>query len=254
MVSSVRKMAIVEIEVIDSPVVLITTFLKCFSQQKVLSFYLIHKRAVRKFSQCTPVPMSYSSLVDLQDSEKEKLIIFLVCKLILCSEMFLSICDFWNLFFVKYFFPCREEKCGIMLPWLQNFCISTNYLGRDSHLHCWMTKGKYGLPLCSWVQSCGGSKVMLVNCFVFFYHIFRTMVCWDPEILLPWQCDITTAPIHYNSPFFKELCNILYDHPVIRSHFFFSCPDKVKSFLYLAANPRNTTTLLEAAKVAFCRP
>ena len=38
--------------------------------------------------------------------------------------------------------------------------------------------------------------------FCFFYHIFRTMVCWDPEILLPWQCDITTAPIHYNSPFF----------------------------------------------------
>ena len=79
MVSSVHKVAIVEIEVIDSPVVSITTFLKCFSQQKVLSFYLIHKRAVRKFSQCTPVPMSYSSLVDLQDSEKEKLIIFLVC-------------------------------------------------------------------------------------------------------------------------------------------------------------------------------
>ena len=80
MVSSVRKVAIVEIEVITSrPVVSITTFLNCFSQQKVLSFYLIHKRAVRKFSQCTPVPMLHSSLVNLQDLEKEKLIIFLVC-------------------------------------------------------------------------------------------------------------------------------------------------------------------------------
>ena len=94
MVSSVHKVAIVEIEVIDSPVVSITTFLKCFSQQKVLSFYLIHKRAVRKFSQCTPVPMSYSSLVDLQDLEKEKLIIFLVCLLIFML---------WNVFVHLWF-------------------------------------------------------------------------------------------------------------------------------------------------------
>ena len=37
-------------------------------------------------------------------------------------------------------------------------------------------------------------KVIHVNCFVFsFCHIWRTTGCWDPEILLPWQRDVTTS-------------------------------------------------------------
>ena len=30
---------------------------------------------------------------------------------------------------------------------------------------------------------------------IFFCHICRTTLCGDPEILLPWQCDITTSPL-----------------------------------------------------------
>ena len=36
-------------------------------------------------------------------------------------------------------------------------------------------------------------KVVLVNFFILFCQICRTTVCWDPEILLPWQRDVTTS-------------------------------------------------------------
>ena len=46
---------------------------------------------------------------------------------------------------------------------------------------------RYGLPFCSWVQSCTGKLYMSFSPLVlFFCHIWRTTVCWDPEILLPW--------------------------------------------------------------------
>ena len=32
-------------------------------------------------------------------------------------------------------------------------------------------------------------------------HICRTMVCRDPEILLPWQRDVTTSPLSIGLPF-----------------------------------------------------
>ena len=37
--------------------------------------------------------------------------------------------------------------------------------------------------------------------FRFSYHIWRTTVCRDPEILLPWQRDVTTSPLSIGLPF-----------------------------------------------------
>ena len=31
---------------------------------------------------------------------------------------------------------------------------------------------------------------------IFFCYICRTVVCWDPEILLSWHCDVMTAPLY----------------------------------------------------------
>ena len=39
-------------------------------------------------------------------------------------------------------------------------------------------------------------KVTDVNFFVFFCHICRTMLCCNPEILLPWTCDVMTSPLY----------------------------------------------------------
>ena len=38
-------------------------------------------------------------------------------------------------------------------------------------------------------------KVLRAN--FFFCHICRTTVCWDPEILLQWQRDVTTSPLYW---------------------------------------------------------
>ena len=60
---------------------------------------------------------------------------------------------------------------------------------------------KYGLLFCSWEQSSTGKSYMS-NFFVFFFcHIFRTTLCWDPDILLS-SCDVTTCPLY------KALCQL----------------------------------------------
>ena len=56
-----------------------------------------------------------------------------------------------------------------------------------NYLFC---RKKYGLPFCSWVQS------IICQFFVFFCHIFRTMVCWDPDIFLPWQRYVTSSSFY----------------------------------------------------------
>ena len=87
--------------------------------------------------------------------------------------------------------PNRKEKQDVTLPWWQNFWVPTILLDRDGHLHCWTMEEKYGLPFCSWVQSCTGKSYMSICSFFFFCRICSTTVCWDPEILLPWQRDVT---------------------------------------------------------------
>ena len=56
---------------------------------------------------------------------------------------------------------------------------------------------KYGLTFCSWMQSYTGKSYMSIIfsfCFIFLpCHICMTTVCWDPDICLPWQRDVTTS-------------------------------------------------------------
>lgn len=40
-------------------------------------------------------------------------------------------------------------------------------------------------------------KVIHVNSFIFFCYVCMTMLCWTPEIWLPWQCDVTTSPLYF---------------------------------------------------------
>ena len=40
-------------------------------------------------------------------------------------------------------------------------------------------------------------KVIHVNVLRFFCHICRTTVCWDPQISLPWQREVTTSLLYY---------------------------------------------------------
>ena len=59
---------------------------------------------------------------------------------------------------------------------------------------------KYRLTFCSWMQSYTGKLYMSII-FSFFFiflpcHICRTTVCWDPDILLPRQRDVTTYLIY----------------------------------------------------------
>ena len=44
-----------------------------------------------------------------------------------------------------------------------------------------------------WKKSMGYNFVPECN------HLCQTTVCWDPEILLPWQCDIVTSPVYWLS-------------------------------------------------------
>ena len=71
--------------------------------------------------------------------------------------------------------------------------ILTIFLDKDGHLHCRTMEEKYGLLFCSRVQSCTGKEFMLT--FSFFFVPLAT-VCSDPDILLPWQRDVTTSPLH----------------------------------------------------------
>ena len=77
---------------------------------------------------------------------------------------------------------------GYLNPALNNSPLDFNDLSwQRRHLHCWTMEEK----CCSWVQSCTKSYMS-----IFFCHICRTVVCWDPEILLSWHCDVMTAPLY----------------------------------------------------------
>ena len=79
-----------------------------------------------------------------------------------------------------------------MLLWSQNSWISTVFLDRDSicFVQQWeKSMGYHFVPECNHAQES--------HFFVYFCHIIcRTRVCWDPDILLPWQFDVTTSPLH----------------------------------------------------------
>ena len=51
---------------------------------------------------------------------------------------------------------------------------------------------------CLFLTSAMHRKVIHANFSVFFFcHICGTTVCWDPDILLPWQRGVTTSPLRF---------------------------------------------------------
>ena len=69
------------------------------------------------------------------------------------------------------------------------------FLDRDGRLHCPTMEQKYGLPFWSWELSSTGKSYMSIYSFSL-PHLYRTTVCWHPELLLPWQRDVTTSPLY----------------------------------------------------------
>ena len=57
----------------------------------------------------------------------------------------------------------------------------------------WKKSGSYRV-----VPECNNARKSHTCHFFSFFsrHIYVTMVCWDPEILLPWQRYVTTFPLH----------------------------------------------------------
>ena len=51
--------------------------------------------------------------------------------------------------------------------------------------------------------------------FRFSYHIWRTTVCTDPEILLPWQREVTASPLSIGLPFTDDRCRFNLDFVLV---------------------------------------
>ena len=62
-------------------------------------------------------------------------------------------------------------------------------LDREGHLHFQTMEEKCGLLFCFWLQPCTGKTVYRS----FLCHICRSSICWDPEILVPWQHTTPTS-------------------------------------------------------------
>ena len=84
----------------------------------------------------------------------------------------------------------KEEKCDVTLPWWQNFSISAIFLDRNGHLRCRTMEEKFGLLFCSECNHAQESHTC--QCCP---RICGTTVCWGPDIVLPWQRDVTTSPL-----------------------------------------------------------
>ena len=67
--------------------------------------------------------------------------------------------------------------------------LNNIFLRRDDHLHCRTMVEMYQRPFLFLSASMHGK--MLPFSFSFFCHICKTTICWDPEIVLPWQRTVT---------------------------------------------------------------
>ena len=77
--------------------------------------------------------------------------------------------------------------------------------------------GYHFVPECNHAQESHTCQVVH-----FFHHIWRTKVCWNPEIWLPWQHDVTTSPLCYQYRFTNQPWNLW--SPASRSDILqFSC-------------------------------
>ena len=82
-----------------------------------------------------------------------------------------------------------------LLSVVAKFLDLNNLSWQRRHLHWRSMEEKYGLPFSSWVQWCTQENHTR-QFFRFFCHFCRTTVFWDPEILVPWQRDVTTSSLY----------------------------------------------------------
>ena len=95
----------------------------------------------------------------------------------------------------------REEKCDVMLPWLQKFWTSRIFLDRDGHLHCPTMEEKYGLSFCPWVQCTGNSYVSIFSSFFFCHSLLRSTENFDT--MVTWRIFVSSLLTKLR-PFFKD--------------------------------------------------
>ena len=100
---------------------------------------------------------------------------------------------------LKVLWPLLGRLVKDTLPWWQNFRISTILRDGDGYLHCWTIYTRKVWATVLFPSAIIHQKVILYMSVFFFRfccRICRTMDCWDPEILLPWQHDVTISPFY----------------------------------------------------------
>ena len=89
----------------------------------------------------------------------------------------------------------REEKCDVRYNMVARFLDHNNLSWQRQHLHRQMMQERYRLYGLRWaivlfLSAIRHRNVIHVNFFIFFCHICRTTVYWDPGILLARQSDV----------------------------------------------------------------
>ena len=129
---------------------------------------------------------------------------------------------------LQYFFWCvynnREEKCDVRYNMVARFLDQNNLSWQRQHLHRRMMQERHGLRWATvfFLSAIRHRKVIHVNFFIFFCHICRTTVYWDPGILLAWQSDVNNfsslhkAKQHKCQPLYAQclFCSTLHYQPI----------------------------------------
>ena len=80
---------------------------------------------------------------------------------------------------------------GSKISGSQQFCLRKTFICIVERLR--KSMGYRFVPECNHAP-----EIHTCQFFVFFCYISRTgTVCWDPEMLLPWQRDVTTSPLYW---------------------------------------------------------
>ena len=106
----------------------------------------------------------------------------------------------------------REEKCDVRYNMVARFLDHNNLSWQRQHLHRQMMQERYRLYGLRWatvlfLSAIRHRNVIHVNFFIFFCHICRTMVYWDPGILLARQSNVNNfSSLHQANNTDVNLC------------------------------------------------
>ena len=89
------------------------------------------------------------------------------------------------------------------LLWTRQSAIEMYHVTSLYHGSKLLDLGHRFVPECDHAQESSYTRWIF---FPFFCHICRITVCWDPDILLPWQRDVT-ASSPFKSFFFSFVCS-----------------------------------------------